>query len=244
MGDIADKTRLTLAECFPSRCPMCNSTTSGGFCTECQKYLSRISAACSVCGSPYSEYSFSESVNLPEAHCGRCQTRPPAQDESVVALAYGQPVSYYIQALKYNKELAIADALARILCTSIEKSVAELPEIIVPIPLHKNRLKSRGFNHSLEISRFVATYFALNIDNTILLRNRDTISQTTLNEAQRRRNLKNAFSVRQQPDILYRHIALVDDVITSGSTTNEAAKTLKKSGVQKVSVWAIAKTVS
>ena len=115
----------------------------------------------------------------------------------------------------------------------------QLPQVIIPIPMHNKRLKQRGYNQALELSRIFASHYQLPLDYSSLVRHRYTQLQAEMNASKRQQNVKNAFLLKQA--ISYSHIVLVDDVMTTGSTVNEAAKVLKKSGVKRVDIWTIAR---
>ena len=116
------------------------------------------------------------------------------------------------------------------------------PDLIIPVPLHPRRLRQRGFNQALELAKPLGVMLDRPVEALLLERVEDTPSQTGLNEAMRRRNVKQAFdTTRACPNV---HVALIDDVVTSGSTVNEAAKTLLENGAKTVCIWAVSKTAS
>jgi ComF family protein len=133
-----------------------------------------------------------------------------------------------------------AVAMAKMMAQWIIKSATPLPDIIVPMPLHRQRINQRGFNQATEISRILGRQLCIPVEPVMLSRVKNTVTQTGLNEKMRRQNMKDAFVVKstRQPG----HVALVDDVVTSGSTVNAASKALVTAGVRGVSVWAVAKT--
>ncbi|MEW8195950.1 MAG: phosphoribosyltransferase family protein [Candidatus Thiodiazotropha sp.] len=116
----------------------------------------------------------------------------------------------------------------------------ERPDVLVPVPLHPLRLRKRGFNQSVEITRVVARQCRLPFDWRLCRRTKETKTQSELNEEERRRNISNAFQVCA--DVKGTHLALVDDVITTGATVTELSRMLKKAGAKRVDVWAIART--
>jgi len=158
----------------------------------------------------------------------------------MIPFRYKPPISDHIQALKYSNQMPYAVAMAKMMATWIMKSATPLPDIIVPMPLHRQRISQRGFNQATEISRSLGQKLCVPVDTGMLHRIKNTVTQTGLNEKMRKQNMKDAFAVtdKDYPD----HIALVDDVVTSGSTVNAASKALIVAGVIRVSVWAIAKT--
>jgi ComF family protein len=114
-----------------------------------------------------------------------------------------------------------------------------MPDLILPVPLHKDRYRERGFNQSIEIARVVASRLKIPLDLSSCLRHRNTFRQTDLSAKQRRANLHNAFMINRP--LTVQHVAILDDVMTTGSTANELAKTLKKSGVNRVDIWVCAR---
>jgi ComF family protein len=117
-----------------------------------------------------------------------------------------------------------------------------MPQAIVPVPLHKERLRERGFNQALELARPVSKRFSIPIANGLCRRHIDTPQQSALPAGQRTKNLRNAFSLTQTPKI--KSIAVIDDVVTTGATANAMAKLMKQNGIERVQVWSIARTAS
>ena len=117
-----------------------------------------------------------------------------------------------------------------------------MPECILPVPLHPKRLQQRGFNQALELLSIISTQLGIPLDYSLCQRNKDTPFQSGLSAKQRKQNLRNAFIVsKPQP---YKHIAIFDGVVTTGTTVNELARKLKASGAEIIEVWAIARTIS
>ena len=128
------------------------------------------------------------------------------------------------------------DLLAKTAVRKLDK-----PDCLLPVPLYKKRLKQRGFNQAIEISRSLEKAWDIPIDNNLVKRKCETQSQTGLDAKQRRRNMKGAFEV--VGTVKYKHVAIIDDVVTTGSTVNELARILKISGVKKVSVYSVARAL-
>ncbi len=118
------------------------------------------------------------------------------------------------------------------------------PDVIIPVPMHNRRLRERGYDQALLLSRELAqqlkSFVNLPVNRFLIFRNKATKSQQKLRAVERRKNIKNAFSLRTIP--VHRHVALVDDVVTTGETVNEIARLLKKHGVQQIDVWCLART--
>lgn len=143
--------------------------------------------------------------------------------------------------MKFQQQLSSAAILAALLRLEIIQKNPDvtLPDALLPVPLHKSRLVKRGFNQSLEISRNIAKAKKIPLLIKTVERVKNTDAQTHLNKQQRLKNVKGCFKVLEVP--LAKHIVIIDDVITTGATTNELARILKAAGVDKVGVWSIAR---
>lgn len=176
----------------------------------------------------------------PARICGSCLHNPPAWTNAIAALRYTFPVDAMIQALKYRPDLTLAPILADCLLSVIPSS-ATLPDYVIPVPIHAVRLRQRGFNQALEIGR----YLCKQTSSTLLLdacsRSRDTVSQTELPWRKRQKNVRGAFACQQ--DLTGKHVAIVDDVMTSGATLNELSKVLRRQGAVAISIWVVARAI-
>ena len=167
----------------------------------------------------------------------------------VLALAdYQWPLSKLVTGLKFSKHLPNADALATLFVTHCLSSIPDLPEIIIPMPLHKNRYLYRKFNQSIELAKQICKITQLEMDTSMLIRCKSTVAQTNLSAAQRRKNLHHAFEVNETSRLSlndYKHVALFDDVITTGSTMNCAYRSLRKHNPNlKIDIWCICLTLT
>jgi len=153
------------------------------------------------------------------------------------------PLSTLIKDFKFNEKLHMGPLLASLLLEryqlAMENDVVTLPDAIISVPLHKKRLSFRGYNQAQQIATHLSKLLAVPLLENVVIRTKETHDQATINLKQRKSNIKGAFKVIAP---VPNHIVIVDDVITSGSTCNELSKTLKKAGVEKVDVVAIAKT--
>ena len=219
---------------MPLGCVFCGTRTGPGeerVCRGCFGDLPWIANACSACAEPLG-------VGLPEGvHCARCQIRPPPFGSTVAPLHYDFPVDAGLKALKFGRRLYYAPAFAELLTAHGDRLPSNI-DALLPVPLHWRRQATRGFNQARELCRPLAKRFGLPVIN-IARRSRFTDYQSGLSAAERRRNLKNAFAVKKAPR--YRHIVIVDDVVTTGETTRQLAKALIGSGVRQVSVLAVAR---
>lgn len=216
----------------PSTCLLCGATSSiNHLCDACLADLPwHRQSQCPRCAIP----TFDGQV------CGACLKRPPAFDRSRAALAYGFPLDRLIPRLKYSGRLAIAPVLGECLAASV--AFGPRPDCLIPMPLHAKRIRERGFNHATEIAREVAKRLDLPLDSDSCRRIRDTPPQMGLKHDARRRNVRGAFAC--SGDVRGRNIALIDDVMTTGTSLDELAKTLKQAGALEVETWVVARTLS
>jgi ComF family protein len=167
----------------------------------------------------------------------------------VLALAdYQWPLSKLLTGLKFSKHIPNAHALATLFNGHCLSSIPDLPELIIPMPLHKNRYLFRKFNQSIELAKQICKLSQLDMDTSIISRCKSTPAQTDLSAAQRHKNLRNAFKIdeaAQRRLKSYKHIVLFDDVITTGSTMNCAYRCLRKHNPSlRIDIWSICLTLS
>lgn len=214
---------------LPSACLLCAAPLPARhyLCGACDAALPWLGSTCARCAMP-----------LPDAGvCGRCQQQPPRHDAALAALRYEPPVAQWVQQLKFHRALAHARLMGDLLARRLPP--APPIDAIVPVPLHTHRLRGRGFNQALEIARPIATRFGLPLLMDKLVRTRATAAQTELPRARRRANVRKAFAVRG--DLRGLRIAVVDDVMTTGSTLDGVAAALKRAGATAVHAWVVAR---
>lgn len=218
---------------YPPTCVLCGDTgeASLDLCRPCRQALPGNLHPCPRCGEPLSEQAAS-------GPCGECQRKPPAFDQALALFHYEDPVRRLILDLKFRAAYPNARLLGALLAARLKVQPA-LPECIIPVPLHRQRYRERGFNQATEIARHVAKALNIPLDLRSCVRVRATPPQSQLSAKERRKNLKRAFEVVKPPNA--RHAALIDDVITTGATLDELALTLKKAGVLRVDAWACAR---
>jgi len=219
---------------LPPTCILCGNPGfhSRDICHSCYMQLPRNNLCCYRCAE------ILETPSLAPALCGRCLSRHPAFDETYAPFIHQGAIRHLIGSLKFGADYKNARLLGVLLADHL-KQTAERPELILPVPLHKSRYRQRGFNQAIEIGRTVAKELQIPLDLNSCTRHRDTPHQTQLSAKKRRKNLKNAFSVIKPIDA--RHIAILDDVMTTGSTAHELAYVLKKAGACRVDVWVCAR---
>ncbi|WP_266170843.1 ComF family protein [Dyella subtropica] len=216
---------------LPWRCLLCGAPGASGLdlCEACAAEMPRNRSCCARCALP-----------LPVAaeFCGECHRRPPPWDAAWAPFRYGWPLDRLESRFKFGTDLAAGRTLATL--WQREPMPVERPDLILPIPLHRGRLRQRGYNQALELARPLAAVLRIPLRGDALGRKRDTAAQTELDRVARRRNVRGAFEVREGM-ALPAHVALLDDVMTTGATLAECTRQLKRAGVQRVDVWALAR---
>lgn len=178
--------------------------------------------------------------------CASCLKKAPPFDRCLPAFIYSYPVNHIIQRIKYSRQISLlpifSRTLAEILCHSY--SGLEWPEVIIPVPLHKQRLRHRGYDQALllgkEVQKKLKPVQQIKLDYRLVQRSRNTPAQQELPARKRRKNIRAAFSLTTTFD--YQHVAIVDDVVTTGETVGEITRLLKKHGVETVDIWCLART--
>jgi ComF family protein len=219
---------------LPPRCILCNSPGFNDLdlCQACFQDLPRNLHCCYQCGAR-----FANPISKPQL-CGNCLKQSPAFDETHAPFVYQASIRYLVSQLKFHHDYKNARLLGHLLAEHIANS-SERPQALIAVPLHPNRYRQRGFNQSIEIARHVAKQLKIPLDLNSCVRIRDTDHQTGLSAKQRQSNLKQAFAVTKP--LVYQHVTIIDDVITTGSTAAALATTLKNQGVNRVDVWACAR---
>jgi ComF family protein len=176
--------------------------------------------------------------------CGACLVAPPPQHAAVAAVDYVHPWDTLIAEFKFHAAIDLAPVLAGQLGAAIERQAAPRPDLIVPAPLGPARLRERGFNQAWELARVLARRFGMRTDPHLLRRLVDTPHQAGLPRAQREANVRGTYGidVRRRDALAQRHVAIVDDVFTTGASAAEMVRTLRAGGASQVSVWVVART--
>jgi ComF family protein len=169
--------------------------------------------------------------------CGACLSRPPHFDRTNAAFTYAWPLTPLIHQFKYAGNLALAGVLG----TAIAKRVVSGADLIIPMPLAPARLRERGFNQALEIARVVSRLTGAPLALNACRRVRDSAPQAMLPWGERAKNIRGAFVC--DADIRGRRVAVLDDVMTTGATLNEIARTLRRAGASEVEGWVAARTL-
>jgi len=223
---------IALSLLYPHHCPLCGSPTPRPFCDACERDMPVLVSRCAQCG-----------LGIPVVSnnllCGQCQIRPPPFQRLLSPYAYTHPINHLIIGLKYQRQLSLVPVLADALANHVTRNLIGV-DALLPVPLHPDRLRERGFNQSLELARHLRKRLDLPILDNIE-RHRATMTQSTLPAGARETNVRGAFRLREP--VLPKRVAIVDDVVTTGSTVNEIANVLRSGGVETIEVWCVARAV-
>ena len=221
-------TKIT-QQALPQYCLLCTAPArTRPVCSECHARLPKLSALrCPQCA-------------LPTRHgeiCGACLSDPPSFTTVSAAYVYAWPLATLIQQFKYAGNLALANMLAGALCAEPRADI----DLIIPMPLAPARLRERGFNQALELARIAGASLGKRVDGYAVRRIRDGAPQAALPWRERAKNIRGAFVY--DSDLSGMRVAVVDDVMTTGATLNELARTLRKAGAKEVHGWMVARTL-
>lgn len=216
---------------LPSHCLLCGARGQGALslCPECAADMPRNAMCCARCALP---------LESPVPLCGRCIKREPPWDAAWVPFRYEWPLAQLESRFKFGGDLTAGRRLSLLWSTS--QAPQDMPDAIAPVPLHRSRLRQRGYNQALELAKPLAKRFGVSLLRDALRRTRTTRAQTELSAIQRRRNVRSAFATRFN-DSIPQHVAVLDDVFTTGATLAECVRVLKRAGVRRVDVWALAR---
>lgn len=214
---------------LPPRCALCAAPCESSLlCAACTVDMPVIAQACPRCG-----------LATPDAAmCGRCLAAPPPYASTIAAWRYAFPADRLLQRLKYGGDLALAEPLGDALARAVAVR-GERPDAIVAMPLSRARQRHRGFNHAHEIARRVARVLDVPLAGG-LVRTRDAPPQAGLALRERKRNVRGAFAASACEG---RAVAIVDDVMTTGSTLDAAASAMLSAGALRVDAWVVARTL-
>jgi ComF family protein len=226
---------------LPPICHICHSFIPDAgkihICPACLNRLPLVSSPlCPICGIPFTGAGG-------DHRCGACLSHPPHFDSARAQFLYEGHIRDLIHSFKYNKLTHLRSPLALLALEGVSGFLADHePHFIVPVPLHSSRLRQRGFNQAVLLGRVLSRQISLPMLPDALIRTRPTEPQIELTAAERRLNVKGAFTVNRADRIAGKRILLLDDVMTTGSTMNECAKELKKAGATVVIAATIART--
>ena len=219
---------------YPPHCVICGEAEDGYLCPKCaEKVTLIVPPVCRKCGTPCESYT-----------CGECRDREYAFECARSAGVFDGVLRDAIHALKYRRLIVTADPLAAILVKAFPGTgLAGTVDVIVPIPIHRSRMVDRGFNQSEELARGLARRITLPVEPRVLYKARKTKHQVDLPFDLRATNVQGSFAVRHAERIRGKRVLLIDDVFTTGSTLDEAARVLLAAGASAVRAYTLAKSL-
>jgi ComF family protein len=223
---------FALSALIRTQCRLCNQRSEGplGLCAPCAGDLAWLDYPCPLCGLPITDHI---------GACGSCLRRPPPYDALIAPLSYTGEAAAFIRRFKFHGDLAAGRLLGDLLHLKLRENIGrtEQPDAVIPMPLHPRRLRERGFNQASELARRLPWP----THRGVVRRRRATREQSHLNARERRRNVRGAFELTGTP--IPERVAIVDDVVTTGTTVAELARTLRRGGAKRVVVIAVARAV-
>ncbi len=229
---------LLLLDQIPGNCSLCRRLCyASSLCAHCRDALPWLKAPCPRCAL--------QQASKPAIPCGYCATNPPAVARCVAPLHYREPVDRLVAGFKFHARFTDGRDLALLLADAVRGAYQgdTMPELVLPMPLHRQRWRQRGYNQALEIARVVCRELGLHLNARAVTRRRSTAAQTSMQSVlARQRNVAGAFTMTS-PGALQacRHVAIVDDVITTMATANALADCLHQHGVVRVDAWSLAR---
>lgn len=222
---------------WPASCILCGGAGDEDIdlCSDCAADLPRNGTACVVCAEP-----LPGTASREPSTCGACLRDPPAFCRSFVPFRYGYPLDHLVRGLKFRNELACGRVLGQLFASLLRARADPLPEAIVPVPLARRRYRQRGYNQASELALAIRRATGVAVKSDVAIRLRETAEQAGLDRKARRRNVTGAFAA--VAPLRRRHVAILDDVVTTGSTVRELAAVLRQAGAAPIEVWAIART--
>ena len=233
-----DKDQVYICLKNVQNCLLCDEPAEAEMpiCVACEAEMPWLGEHCQTCALP-----------LPEAGltCDGCLLEPPAYEQVAVPWRYDFPVDSLITRFKHNAKWPFGHLLADVLSQYLQHRFDEdlpRPDALLPVPLAAKRLRQRGFNQAAMLARWLSRQLDLPCEENVVHRIQDTSAQQDLDAKARKRNLRNAFALTSDANVKGRHLALVDDVLTTGATTQALARLLMNAGAARVDVYCLART--
>jgi len=231
MYSITQQILQPLIRLIPHTCYLCNDyhKSANALCASCNALFTPLEHACAICALPLSASPFQI--------CGHCIQKKPYFDRAIAPIAFNTVLRTLLHAFKYHNQLYLTTFFANLILQHLPEDALDT-QCLIPVPIHMTRMRQRGFNQAVLLTKLLAKKLQKKYDLRHCKKIVSTEPQAELNVYDRQKNLNHSFKVHPLP---YQHVTIIDDVITTGSTVNELAKTLKKSGVTKVDVWCCAR---
>ncbi|MFV1951021.1 MAG: ComF family protein [Nitrospinota bacterium] len=241
--------RKVMDTVFLRRCKICNSIIAEEgerhICMGCWRNITLIGKhLCSCCGKPLQiSYDLSEGLN--DYICGTCREKHPIFDSARSICRYDGVLKELIHVYKYNGVKSLGNDLVSLIIDHIKSgnAIHPRPNTIMYVPLHRGKLKERGFDQSYILARGIGNYLNIPLITDNLSKSRETEPQVKLSGNERLKNVRGAFMVKKPDEIRKMNLLLIDDVFTTGTTVNECARVLKRAGTARVDVLTLARTV-
>ncbi len=220
------------------KCLLCDAPSHQyiPLCEDCEADLPWLSEHCSQCALPIPDQ---------QALCADCTQNPPLFSKVITPFQFVFPVDTLISRFKYQQNWPYGQLLSNLLAQYLRYYFDEggqRPDLILAVPLAKRRQRQRGYNQAQMICDWLGKALDLENPQQLVLRTRETVSQQGLNAKARRENLHNAFQISQPEQVKNKHIVLVDDVLTTGTTCSIISGLLLKHGAARVEVYCLART--
>ena len=219
-------------------CLLCNEPAEQRYplCVACEQELPWNEEHCLRCALP---------LAMAGLTCAQCSRHPPAFDQVIAPWHFGFPLDTLISRFKHNRQWPLGRLMAEILSLNLSHRFQEglpKPDLLLPVPLARRRLRKRGFNQAGMLGRWLAKALVIECNERLLLRTRETPAQQHLDARARRRNLHQAFALAGEASLEGKHVAVVDDVLTTGATAQATAQLLRQAGARRIDVYCLART--
>jgi len=219
-------------------CLLCDETTDAPYpiCTACETELPWLGEQCQQCALP---------LAMSGLHCAQCERQSPAFDAVVAPWLYQFPIDSLVTRFKHQGNWPMGRLMAQLLGQFVQHRFDEdlpRPDFLLPVPLATKRQRQRGYNQAAMLADWMGKQLQLPVQDRLVLRTLETPTQQGLDAKARKRNLRGAFALADEDSVIDKHIALVDDVLTTGSTADVIARLLIKAGAKRVDVYCLART--
>lgn len=228
-------------------CVLCDKSAQAAIdlCVDCHLGMPSNVYSCTVCALPLPPPAGPRrkqtATPIPTLKCGHCINTQSPITESLVPFLYRPPADFMVQRLKYSDEIKYARLIGELLCSPVERRYETFPDCLIPVPLHTSRLRQRGFNQAKVITQHLSKKLQIPLQDKAVQRVSASDQQASLGARARALNMRQAFAANSAM-LNGKHVAIVDDVYTTGATCTALARTLLKAGVKRVDMWAFART--